>query len=163
MSKAVPNETPNDTFGETYRWLRRRAGVTLREVSQGTGVSLSHLGLIETGVRRPPDDATCEALMAFLGYGFSGDVLTMARRDRMTAAGREHDRAVREAVSAIVREAEQQNVTGPAWAGHKAALERLGVLRQAKGEHGNDDRERAGIPIESGVHGDRAEDPRRPA
>lgn len=44
---------PPETFGELLRMHRQLLGKTLREVSEATGISVSHLSNMERGTRRP--------------------------------------------------------------------------------------------------------------
>ncbi len=51
------------SFGKELRKLRKRAGLTLREVTDRVGISIVYLSQIETGERVPPEVKVIDAIL----------------------------------------------------------------------------------------------------
>jgi transcriptional regulator with XRE-family HTH domain len=66
-------------FGEHLRGLRKRAGLSQRELAQQAGIDFTYLSKIENGRVDPPGEATMRALARALGAD-EEDLLARARK-----------------------------------------------------------------------------------
>ena len=67
MEAKVNMNNPFYRLGRRIHWLRQKRGVTQEQLSTGVKVSTTHLGLIETGKRKPSLDLVFR-IAKFLDY-----------------------------------------------------------------------------------------------
>ncbi len=68
-----------EAFGEYLRGLRKRAGLSQRELAQQAGIDFTYLSKIENGRVDPPGEATLRALASALGAE-AEDLFARARK-----------------------------------------------------------------------------------
>jgi transcriptional regulator with XRE-family HTH domain len=69
----------SEAFGEYLRGLRKRAGLSQRELAQQAGIDFTYLSKIENSRVDPPGESTMRALAAALGAD-AEDLLARARK-----------------------------------------------------------------------------------
>jgi predicted ATPase/DNA-binding XRE family transcriptional regulator len=86
MMPAAPTLPQFDTFGELLRHLRKRAGMTQRDLGQAVGYSEAHIARLESGIRLPDLVTVKGAFIAALGVqhepGIAGQLVTLAAQAR---------------------------------------------------------------------------------
>jgi len=79
LNTTIVQSVTSAAFGDHLRGLRKRAGLSQRELAQRAGIDFTYLSKIENGRVDPPGEATMRALARALGAD-AEDLLARARK-----------------------------------------------------------------------------------
>jgi transcriptional regulator with XRE-family HTH domain len=95
------------SFGEEIRRLRKRKGMSIRDLAEASGLGFSHIARIESGARNRPRPSTLRALEAGLGMpeGYLNQVIEKRRSmgDSLDASPKELVRQLQKLLPVPVR------------------------------------------------------------
>ena len=89
-------------FGIYIRTLRKRVGLTLREIEEQTGISNAYLSQIEQGHRNPPSPAMLKRLAKALGVSQNQLMVEAGYLEETKSADRTEDKERIESIFELV-------------------------------------------------------------